>query len=286
MNLVDFMTESILILGSRGMLGSDLSAVFSGPGLTAWDKEELDVTNREAVIGAISRLKPQLVINATGYTDVDGAEQNRGATFALNDEAVKNIVAVSAAVGARLIHFSTEYVFDGQNQAGYNESVASNPQNVYGQSKAAGEKHVLGYERGYLIRTSWLYGQAAQRGKPRGVNFIDTVLKLASEKDEVRVVNDQYGKLTYTKDLAQAVRQLVVGPYEPGVYHLVNEGVTSWYDVAGEVFRLRGIKIPLVPISSAEYPMPAKRPKYGVLLNNKFPAFRPWPQALADYLSP
>ena len=89
------------------MLGSDLSAVFSGPGLTAWDKEELDVTNREAVIGAISRLKPQLVINATGYTDVDGAEQNRGATFALNDEAVKNIVAVSAAVGARLIHFST-----------------------------------------------------------------------------------------------------------------------------------------------------------------------------------
>ena len=280
------MTESILILGCRGMLGSDLTAVFSGPGLTAWDKEELDVTNREAVIGAISRLKPQLVINATGYTDVDGAEDNRAAAFTLNAAAVKNIAEAAAKVAAKLVHFSTEYVFDGKNESGYDELAIPKPLNVYGESKAVGEQHVLGYNQGYLVRTSWLYGQAAQRGKPRGVNFIDTVLKLASEKDEVRVVNDQYGKLTYTKDLAQAVRQLVVGPYEPGVYHLVNEGVTSWYDVAGEVFRLRGIKILLVPISSAEYPLPAKRPKYGVLLNNKFPAFRPWPQALADYLSP
>lgn len=276
----------ILILGCRGMLGSDLAAAFGSTGeLTLWDKAELDVTNAQEVLGRVGKLAPEVIINATGYTDVDGAEENRAAAFALNDEAVKNLAQAAASCGAKLVHFSTEYVFDGANKAGYDEAAQPNPLSVYGESKAAGERHVLAYARGYLVRTSWLYGHTPQRGKPRGRNFVDTVLKLVAEKPEVRVVADQYGKPTATKDLAHAVVRLVGSGLPAGVYHLVNEGVASWYDMAKEAFRLKGITTPLVPISSAEYPTKALRPAHAVLLNIKFPPLRTWQEALRDYLA-
>ncbi len=275
----------ILIIGCRGMLGSDLAQAFVGEELTLWDREEIDVTDSAQVAERIGALKPGVIINATGYTDVDGAEENRAAAFKLNAEAVSYLVQAAGLCDASFVHFSTEYVFDGSSQAGYDEAALPSPLSVYGESKAAGERHVIEYTQGYLVRTSWLYGRAPQRGKPRGMNFIDTVLKLAHEQPEVRVVNDQYGKPTATKDLAHAVVRLISSELAPGAYHLVNEGVASWYDLAKEAFRLNGITTPLVPISSAEYPTQARRPKYAVLLNTRFPKLRPWQEALHDYLS-
>ncbi|MFA4818961.1 MAG: dTDP-4-dehydrorhamnose reductase [Patescibacteria group bacterium] len=278
--------SKILILGARGMLGTDLAPEFQGQAeLFLLDKEELDVTNEQSLKLQIKKLLPTIIINATGYTDVAGAELNREPAFKLNSEAVKHLAEAAGAVEAKLVHFSTEYVFDGASEQGYDELARSNPLNVYGESKAAGEKFVIDYNQGYLVRTSWLYGHAPQRGKPRGLNFVDTVLKLVAEQSEVKVVNDQFGKPTYTRDLAKAVRQLIVGDYAPGIYHLVNEQPATWFDVAREVFRLKNISTPLVPIKSDKYNNGVKRPVRAVLINTKFPRLRPWSEALADYLN-
>jgi len=277
--------QKVLILGARGMLGSDLAKEFAGSvKLTLWDKEELDVTAEAAVLSKIRELSPQFIINATGYTDVAGAEVNPTIAQLLNSEAVKFIVAAASQVGARLVHFSTEYVFDGRADSGYDEMALVSPLNNYGKTKAAGEKFVLNYSKGYLVRTSWLYGQTPQRGKPRGKNFIDMILQLAQEQPAVKVVNDQFGKLTYTVDLAKAVAKLLLNDYAPGVYHLVNESVTTWYEVAREVFRLKGITTPLVPITSDEYADKVVRPQRAILLNTKFPQLRTWQEAVPDYL--
>lgn len=282
----DSYNSKVLILGAGGMLGTDLGHEFTGKcELFLWDKAELDVTSREQVLVKIFDLKPDIIINATGYTDVDGAEDNKDLAFKLNSEAVNYITVAASEINAKLIHFSTEQVFDGTDKNGYQENYPVNPLNVYGQSKAAGEKYVLGYSQGYLIRTSWLYGHALQIGKPRGVNFVDTMIKLSVEKLEIKVVNDQFGKLTNTRDLASAVHGLIIGDFKPGIYHLVNEGVTTWYEVAQEVFKIKNIQTPLIPIASTEYPTKAKRPPYAVLLNTKFPQLREWQSALRDYLS-
>lgn len=276
----------VLILGARGMLGTDLCREFSfAVEVVGLDREEVDVTDRAAVARAVAEAKPDVIVNATGYTDVDKAEVDRLAAFELNAQAVKHMVEAAKGVNAKFLHFSTEQVFDGTREAGYDESAVPAPLNVYGESKAAGENYVINYVRGYVVRSSWLFGHTPQRGKPRGMNFIETVLKLAQEKNEVKVVNDQFGKPTSTRDLSQAVAALVGGDYAPGIYHLVNEGSTTWYDVAKEVFRLRAVVTPLKPIVSSEYPSKAKRPQHAVLLNTKFPKLRPWQPALRDYLA-
>lgn len=278
--------NKVLILGGGGMLGTDLVKVFSKKTeVTAWDKEDIDVTQEAEVISKILPLEPNLIINATGFTNVDGAEDDAATAFLINATAVDYLVKAAESIEAKLIHFSTEYVFDGINQSGYKEDAPTNPLNVYGQSKAAGEKYIINYRNGCLIRSSWLYGHAPQRGKPRGMNFVDTMIKLSQEKPEIKVVNDQFGKLTYTRDLAQATYNLWQGNYQAGIYHLVNEGTASWYDVAKEVFTLKNITTPLVDILSAEYPVKAKRPERAILLNTKFPLLRPWQEALREYLS-
>ncbi len=276
----------ILLFGNRGMLGTDLGREFekSSHEVIGVDREEIDLTYGPNIADVFQTIEPELVINATGYTDVDGAENNREAALALNDKAVRYLVEGASAVAAKFIHISTEMVFNGQNKAGYAEGAEPEPISVYGASKAAGEKHVIAYSRGYLIRTSWLYGKSPQRGKPRGLNFIDNIIKLSTEKDEIKVVNDQFGKLTSTHDLAEAIVGLISQRYSPGVYHLVNEGVATWYDVAREVWRLKNIKTRLVPTSSNNYPTVAARPQYGILLNSKCHPLRAWQAALADYL--
>jgi len=278
----------ILLFGNRGMLGSDLESEFERAGyeVRGVDKEDVDVTQGREISDVFRIIKPEIVVNATGYTDVDGAETNRELAFSLNDQAVKYLSEAAASVAAKFIHFSTEMVFDGKNAAGYTEAAETKPVNVYGASKAAGEKYVVAYTGGgYLVRTSWLYGKSPQRGKPRGMNFIDAMLKLAAEKKVVRVVNDQFGKLTSTSDLAQAVVKLINGGFVPGTYHLVNEGAASWYDIAKEVWRIKKLTVPLLPITSHEYFTSARRSQYGILVNTKFPSLRHWHEALADYLS-
>ncbi|MBU1038677.1 dTDP-4-dehydrorhamnose reductase [Patescibacteria group bacterium] len=285
-NLLNKPNDKVLLLGVLGMLGSDLALVLADlPGLVLWDKEQIDVTNQAEVLLKIKELKPKIIINATGYTDVLGAEDNHTAADSLNDRAVGYLADSAKLLDAWLVHFSTEYVFDGLTEAaGYDESARPKPLNYYGQSKMAGEKHILNYQNGFLIRTSWLYGRTPQRGKPRGLNFIATILQKAQQQKNLQVVNDQFGKPTYTVDLANAVRKLLSNGYEPGIYHLVNEQATSWYELAREIGRLRGLKNSLQPVASADYPDLVVRPKKAILLNTKFPHLRPWQEAVKEYL--
>lgn len=297
------MERSVLILGARGMLGRELAEAFAGETPVLWDKEELDITNERMVREKIAAIRPDVIINVAAYTDVDACEKNEKLAFAVNADAVKHLAEAALACGATLVHYSTDYVFDGGNSSGYSESdVPANPVNVYGASKLLGEKFLcdaalVGLIRAngtidsegsalkyYLIRTSWLFGA-------HGKNFVQTMLELARTKNEIRVVNDQHGKPTYAKDLALATKALVTKPYPPGVYHLVNEPATTWHDFAHAIFDIAAARTPgfraprILPCASSEFPRPAQRPAHGVLLNTKFPLLRQWREAVADYFA-
>lgn len=286
----------ILILGCNGMLGHDLVKVFADYNPTAWDIQNLDITQKKEVKEKINQLKPKVIINAAAYTDVEGAENNKDLAMKVNGEAVGYLAEVCKKKCIILVHYSTEYIFDGKNPEGYSEDAISNPLNVYGESKAFGEK--LLQKRGemyYLIRSSWLYGQAPQVGKPRGLNFVDTILKKAREilggratEKELKVVNDQFGKPTWTWDLALKTREIIEQQKPCGIYHVVNETARpqgiSWYEFAKEIFRLANLEVKIKPISSSEYPSKAQRPQYSALINTKLPPLRSWQGALKDYL--
>jgi dTDP-4-dehydrorhamnose reductase len=279
------MPQKILILGANGMLGHDLAKAFADQQPILWDQANLDITNGSEVTMKISQLKPTLVINAAAYTDVDGAEKNEEFAMAVNGKAVGYLAQTCQTLGAILVHFSTEYVFSGDHAGGYNETDQPAPLNAYGRSKALGERLLQkDCEMFYLIRSSWLYGQALQAGKPRGLNFVQTMLKLASEGKEIKVVSDQFGKPTYAKDLAAKTRAIIDGQKPCGVYHITNEGVCSWYELAEKVFALKKIKADLQPINSLNYPAKTLRPKYGILNNTKLEPLRSWEEALAEYL--
>lgn len=280
---------AIIILGAKGMLGRALVDVFSRDhDVLAWDQEELDITDADALKRRFRETRPRFVINAAAFTDVDGAEANARAADLVNGAAVGLLAEACAEWGSALVHYSTDYVFDGENPNGYDEDWAPiKPVNAYGRSKLLGEQALwrIGLERlpFYLIRTSWLYGS-------HGKNFVDTMLKIGREQQEVRVVNDQHGKPTYTHDLAHATLEIVSGDeeaYETGVYHVTNEtpphGIT-WYDFAVEIFRIAGMPVRVLPISSREFPRPAARPRYSVLVNTKLFKRRPWEEALREYI--
>jgi len=263
------MEETILILGASGMLGRDLAAVF--PGARLCGHKDLDITDEAVVRAYILDAKPDLVINAAAYTDVDGCENDAEAAFAVNGDAPGYIAAACRAVGARLVHYSTDYVFDG-SKTEYVESDAPNPINVYGASKLRGEQNIARSMDNYrIIRTSWLFGR-------HGKNFVETIRHLSQTNETVRVVTDQVGKPTYTVDLARKTAEIADCP--PGVYHVTNDGVCSWYEFA------RAFAPNVVPCTSAGFPRKAKRPAYSVLMNTKTSPMRPWKEALDDYLRP
>jgi dTDP-4-dehydrorhamnose reductase len=278
-----------LILGARGMLGTDLAQAFKQENPILFDKGDLDITDEAAVAAAFSKAQPELVINAAAYTDVEGAEDNAELANRVNGLAVGALARQAAACGATLVHYSTDYVFGGDKEDGYNENntPAEKPLNVYGASKLLGETE-LAQNTGqfYLIRTSWLYGI-------NGKNFVETMVRLAQERDELKVINDQHGKPTFTADLAQATRELVSGDYSHGVYHLVNEGATTWYDFASEIIQRFGAqqrwpkeKFPrMTPVTSEEFPTKAVRSHWSILNNTKFPPLRSWKGALGNYIA-
>lgn len=282
------MEQKVLIIGANGMLGHDLASVYADAKPVCWDYDDLDITDKKAVVEKIGALKPTIVINAAAYTDVDGAESdvNKERALAINGTAVGYLAEICNTLGATLVHFSTEYVFDGTKKDGYKEDDPVSPTNVYGESKALGEKLLhQNCEQFYLIRSSWLYGKAPQIGKPRGMNFVQTMLKLAETKKEISVVNDQFGKPTYAADLAIATRQLVEQKKPYGIYHISNDGVCSWYDFAKKIFEIKGISVTVKPIPSEEYSTPTPRPKYAVLQNTKLGELRSWEEALRNYLT-
>ena len=270
----------ILILGAKGMLGCDLMKVFASHEIIGWDVEDLDLTDFALTAQKITNLKPELIINAAAYTAVDDAETNREIAMKVNGEVVGNLAKIAKKLATPIVHYSTDYVFNGENEDGYREDETKiAPLNVYGESKALGEKLLQeNTDQFYLIRISWLYGK-------NGKNFVKTMLKLGKEKKELNVVNDQIGSPTYTKDVALKTKEIIENKLPYGIYHSANSGKTSWYDFAKKIFELAGIKIKLNPISTSEYPTPAKRPHYSILLNTKLKPLRKWEEALAEYLN-
>ncbi len=268
-----------LILGAKGMLGCELMEAFKDFELYGWDKEEIDIASQTQVNLKISKLKPSIIINAAAYTDVDGCEANKELAMRINGQAVGYLASVCKKIGAVFIHYSTDYVFSGDNPDGYKEAdIPQNPLNIYGQSKLLAEillkKNV---ERYYLLRTSWLFGRF-------GKNFVETMLKLAKNQNELKIVSDQRGKPTYAFDLAQRTREIISRRLPYGIYHVTNEEATTWYDFAKKIFEIKNLKIRLGPCSSQEFSRPAKRPQCSILLNTKLSPLRSWQKALNEYL--
>jgi dTDP-4-dehydrorhamnose reductase len=273
------MLGKTLLLGAKGMLGQALTRTWQDQDLVAWDVDDLDITDQNKVLEKVIEIKPDLIINAAAYTDVDGAESNRVLAFKVNADGIRNIAEAAQAVGAGIVHYSTDYVFPGDKAKGYSEEEAPGPAvNIYGETKLAGERALIEVSsKFWLIRTAWLYGMG-------GKNFVDTMLKLSQEKNELKVVDDQHGTPTFVNDLAKFTWILINEKYASGIYHGVNQGVTTWFDLAEKIFDLTDRKVTVEPIKSSEFPRPAKRPEFSVLLNNRGPNMRTWEEALAEYL--
>jgi dTDP-4-dehydrorhamnose reductase len=258
-----------LVTGAAGMLGRDLVPVLSEHGMvTAADRAALDITDQATVAATVAG--HDIVVNTAAWTDVDGAETAEAAATEVNGHAVAGLARACAAAGARLIQLSTDYVFPGDATAPYPEDAPTDPVNAYGRSKLAGERAVLTLlpETGYVVRTAWLYGA-------HGRNFVATMLRLASERETVEVVDDQHGQPTWTRALAAQLAALgeaaVRGTAPPGVYHGTASGHTSWCGFARAVFEAAGLNPSRVqPTTSGAFPRPARRPTYGVLGHDRW----------------
>jgi len=270
----------ILLIGSKGMLGTELAKTFAELDLTCWDMEDINIVDKNQVFSKVKGLKPEVIVNAAAYTAVDLCEDNQELAMQVNGEGPGNLAAIAKKIGAILVHYSTDYIFGGEKKDGYEEDYdVISPVSVYGHSKALGEKLIK--ESGcnyYILRSAWLFGK-------NGKNFVDTMIKLASEKSELKVVNDQIGCPTYAVDLAQRTKDIIMKKEPFGIYHCTNFGSCSWYDFAVKIFKLKNMSIKVIPCSSEEFPRPAKRPHYSILLNTKLPPMRKWQSALSEYLS-
>lgn len=281
----------ILLTGITGQLGQELEPLLAPLGdLTKVGRDVLDFAKPEMIRQAMADVKPEIVVNASAYTAVDKSESEPDLAMAVNGTGVGILAEETHKLGARLIHVSTDYVFDGTQSHPYQETDPTNPIGVYGRSKLAGEEAIRQVGGDYLIlRTAWVYGVGGKG------NFVKTMLRLGSSRQELRVVSDQVGSPTWTKDLALAIASMIQNAPEPGIYHYTNSGVCSWYDFAIAIFEeAKALGFPLkvelvAPISTAEYPTPAKRPAYSVLSHGKISAvmgtYPPhWRQALRNML--
>jgi dTDP-4-dehydrorhamnose reductase len=280
----------VVLLGANGQLGTDLQAALTGVRLTPLAHADLDVCDAERVTAVLGSLRPDVVINTTAFHKVDVCEDEPAPSFAVNASAVCRLARLGRDLGYTLIHFSTDYVFDGRARTPYGEDTLPNPLNVYGVSKLAGEHLVRAYARRYyLLRTTGLYGVAGSSGK--GGNFVETMICLGKSGNPVRVVDDQVLTPTATADLAAAVGQLVArdGEVPYGLYHVTSAGQCSWHAFAQAIFELCGMSVDLSPITTVESGSKAVRPAFSVLgharwIGTGLAELRPWREALADYL--
>ncbi len=278
--------NKILVLGSKGNLGQKICEVFSGATVIAWDKSELDITDASSVMAKITEEKPDVVINCAAYNDVDGAEgEGKAIAELLNGHAPSNIADACNMNGAIFVHFSSGQVFDGNKKKGYNEGDETSPVNAYGASKLMGEvESAKKTGKLYIVRTEWLYGEGS-KSETSKKSFVDIMLEMAEKKTAINGVVDEFGKPTYVGDLAKGVYNLIESNKPFGTYHVVNSGIASRYDWAKEIFRIKNISAELKEVNSSFFPRKAKRPKYEILNNTKLAEFRPWEEALAEYLN-
>ena len=273
----------VLVTGANGQLGQALQSVaqdFDGIDFHFADSVKADITNKQNLQTLFSAIKPDFCINAAAYTAVDKSESEPEKAHAVNVIGAKNLAETCRDFDTKLIHISTDFVFDGQKQTPYLETDATNPQGVYGQTKLEGEHAIAEtFDQYFIIRTSWVYSRF-------GNNFMKTMLRLAAERSSLNVVNDQIGTPTHAVDLARAIVQIIQsGKADYGIYNFSNDGVISWYDFAREIFDLNGANIELNPIPTSAYPTPAKRPKYSVLDKTKISqtfgiTIRDWKESL------
>ena len=280
----------VLVIGANGQLGYELCKALRGVEIIALTHADLEITDFETVKMVFDTSSPDIVINTAAYVLVDDCESNRDMAYAVNALGARNVAVVTQSIGAKLVHLSTDYVFGGEQRTDrvpYTEFDTARPINVYGKSKLAGEDFVRCLcLKHFVVRTSGLYGVAGSSSK--GGNFVETMLKLSRERDEIKVINDQILSPTYTKDLAGKIAELIATDYY-GVFHITNKSACSWYDLAAEALRLASLKTWVVPITSDQYPQKAKRPSYSVLDNFHLRLIgkddmRPWQDALAGYM--
>jgi dTDP-4-dehydrorhamnose reductase len=275
--------HTVLILGCKGTLGSQLMKLY--PQAIGWDREEVDVRDFDALRARVAQLEspPQAIVNCVAFNDVDGAEDRPQQAFALNQEFPGELARFAGQLGIPLVHYSTNYVFDGV-QGEYVEGDAPAPLSVYGRSKWGGEQRIV--EAGgacYIVRTAVIFG-------PKGASdlskksFVDLMRDLSATRDTIQAVADEINSVTYAPDLAAATRSLLDRMPAPGIYHLTNSGSASWFDLAGEIFRITGKKINLLPVPSTHFPRKALRPPKAILHNTKLPELRSWQAALAEFL--
>ncbi len=271
---------NILITGSKGQLGSEIQRLAEGLNKEDFhfiftDKEELDITNRNAVYEFVELNNISIIVNCAAYTAVDKAEEDAELCELLNHIAPSYLAEAIDNMGGSMIQISTDYVFDGKNYRPYTEDDLTNPQGVYGRTKLAGEEAVIRSCVGAMvIRTAWLYSSF-------GSNFVKTMIRLGKERDTLGVVADQIGTPTYARDLAVSILEIIKQGIVPGVYHYSNEGATSWYDFTKSIHRIAGINsCNVMPIHTEDYPTPAKRPHFSVLdkskIKNTFNITIPW----------
>ena len=286
----------IWLIGNKGMLGNDVEKLLNERGLPYWASDkEVDIGDYKALEKFGKDKKIEWIINCSGYTKVDQAEEEIDEAFRINQDGVRNIALFSAKRRIRLIHISTDYVFDGRKEGSavaYREDDKTNPINIYGKSKLAGEEEIKKIlEEYFIIRTAWLYGL-------KGNNFVSTMLRLFKEKDLVKVVDDQWGSPTYPVDLAGAILKIIENDSASyGIYHFTNEGVTNWYEFACTIYdkakRIDLIesnkKVKIQPVKTDDYPTAARRPGYSVLSKEKIKRefnlkIKDWDKALEDFL--
>lgn len=282
----------ILITGANGMLSYAFKKTLQSKNMSRASKEavdrliltdinNMDITKAKEVLKFFNKTKPEIVIHTAAYTDVDGAETNKSQASKINRDGTRNVAVAAKNLDIPIVYISTDYVFGGGKRKPYTENDKPNPLSVYGLSKYAGEKEVRSItKKHYITRSAWLYG-------PRGKNFVMTILRLAGELGELKIVNDQKGCPTYTFDLAGAISKLIrSGKY--GTYHIVNSGSCTWFQYAKEILKIKKINKRVIPITTKELGKPAKRPKYSVLSTKKINELKiktpNWKTALKEFL--
>ncbi len=285
------MQNTILVTGANGQLGMELAQLVSkypAYHFVFTTREEMPLDNFDLINEMIDRNQPKYVVNCAAYTAVDKAESDKEMAHRINAEAPGVIAAACLRNNARLIHISTDYVFNGNGQKPYKEDDPTDPVNYYGESKLQGEQQVMSQNSGsIIIRTAWVYSQF-------GKNFVKTILRLVKEKEAINVVSDQYGTPTYAADLAEAIMQIITvldaetdsaGSSHAGIYHFSNDGIINWHEFAVAIRDISGSSCKVNPISASEYPTPARRPSYSVLDKSKISrgfniSIKPWRERL------
>jgi dTDP-4-dehydrorhamnose reductase len=281
----------VVVLGASGQLGRDLTSAFSSDGNTvvALSHEEIEITSPDSVERVLAATRPELLVNSAAFANVDKCEADPVQAFAVNAIGTRNVAQAAESVQAKLIYISTDYVFNGNKRAPYVEDDVPAPVNIYGNTKLSGEHFVRSiHSRHFVVRVSGLYGVNPCRSKA-GLNFVEMMLKLSREREEIRVVDDEFVSPTPTADIAS---QLVIlgKTSDYGVYHATAEGSCSWYEFARAIFELAGVKIRLERARAGEFPAKVPRPKYSVLENQALKrkslnVFRPWEESLQTYLA-